>query len=490
MKEREHMPEMKYKKRLILDNDGGDSQCGEGTYEAFCSIRMKDYIDLGATTLVYTTRSSGFGVFTHKTRYGTISTSTMPHHTRINAVSQMIANDEDTLTYALRFCREHNLECIWQMRMNDTHDGTGAEYSPYSFQANSFKLGHPECLMGKRDGSEKPPYCAWSAVDYGQPLVREMACKFVEEVCQNYDIDGVQLDYFRHPMLFRHPANGEHATKDEIDALNGMMRQMRDIVKREGEKRGREILLSVRVPDSVEYALFLGMDIETWLKEGYLDMLVTSSYLQFHHFDYSAALGHKYGVPVYPSLDEIRVREKEAKARRNTREALLGRIEKALNEGTDGVMLFNYYGIHLNNDRAEWEKETVRMAFDEEKRKGAAKCFFASVRGRGAVAGGAPPHDAYMQIPMLTPDHPLAIQGKGETSIRVPAKWEGKKQLRLFFAEEAKGSVSLNGVKLGAFSGQEAAFAIPCEAIKWGDQAVEVTAENAILTDAMIEFLA
>jgi len=105
------------------------------------------------------------------------------------------------------------------------------------------------------------------------------------------------------------------------------------------------------------------------------------------------------------------------------------------------------------------------------------------------VAGGAPPHDAYMQIPMLTPDHPLAIQGKGETSIRVPAKWEGKKQLRLFFAEESRGEASLNGVFLGAFAGKEAVLAIPENALKWGDNEVEIYAEKAVLTDAAIDFL-
>ena len=478
------------KKRYIIDNDGGDCFCAEGSYEAFCKKRMAAYPGLGATTLLYCPQSSGFGVFTYKTKYGTILTSTAVHVPIPNAVSQMIARGEDSITYALRFCREHDLEFFVNLRMNDTHDGTGAEYSPFMFQNNAFKISHPECLFGKKDGSANPKYGTWSAVDYGHPLVREMMCKFVEELCQNYDIDGVHLDYFRHPMLFRHPANGEHATQEEIDQLNDMTREIRRILDVEGEKRGRKILLSVRVPDSVEYALFLGMDLETWLKEGWLDLFVTSSYLQFNHFDYSAELGHRYGVPVYPSLDEIRVWEPEAKDRRNTREAYLGRVEKVMGEGCDGPMIFNYNAMYADTESARYQRETLRIALNDEERKAAPKSFFASVRGLGGVAGGAPPHREFMKIPYLTPNFPQEIAGKGETSIRVPAKWDGKKQLRIFFAEEAKGSVSLNGVNLGAFEGKEIAFDITGETLKWGDNQVEVTAENAVLTDAMIEFLA
>ena len=72
----------------------------------------------------------------------------------------------------------------------------------------------------------------------------------------------------------------------------------------------------------------------------------------------------------------------------------------------------------------------------------------------------------------------------------MPAKWEGKKQLRIFLAEEAAGSVSLNGVMLGDFSGKEMAFAIPDAALRWDDNQVEIAAEKAVLTDAIIDFLA
>lgn len=481
------MNQKQYTRRLIIDNDGGDSQCGGGSYEEFCSVRMKDYIGLGATTLFYTTRSSGFSVFTHRTKYGTIFTSNMPHFKNVNAVSQMIAQGEDTLSYSLRFCREHGLEFFWQMRMNDTHDSTGADYCTYSYYSNSFKIAHPECLLGKHDQAMK--HGMGSAVNYAHPLVRKMACLFIEEVCQNYDIDGIQLDFFRHPVIFPHPSEDLHASEEEIGVLTEMMHQIRAIVDREGEIRGRKILLSARVPDSVEYALFLGMDIQNWLASGLLDILTTGSYLQLNNFAYAAELGHKYGVPVYPSLDEVRIQDDEAKARRNARDAVLGRIESALDDGCDGVLLFNYFGIHRNDDFGEAERETVRIAADDARRKKADKTFIASVLGRGAVAGGAPPHDAYMNIPSLSPRTPIAVENSASVIIRLPKLGEQEKaRLHLWFADDTSGSVRLNGAELGKFYGRQTVLEISPSALCHGDNTVLIAAEHAVLTDAAITF--
>ena len=76
-------------------------------------------------------------------------------------------------------------------------------------------------------------------------------------------------------------------------------------------------MLSIRVPDSVEYCRAIGIDIEEWLEAGYADILFTTSYLHMNEWDYSAELGHRYGIPVYPSLDESRVRSELPRHKRN-----------------------------------------------------------------------------------------------------------------------------------------------------------------------------
>jgi hypothetical protein len=63
------------------------------------------------------------------------------------------------------------------------------------------------------------------------------------------------------------------------------------------------------VPDSVDYCRFIGLDLEKWLGEGLTDLLVVTGYTQLNPWEDGVKLGHKYGVKVYPSLDEPRVRD-------------------------------------------------------------------------------------------------------------------------------------------------------------------------------------
>jgi len=80
-------------------------------------------------------------------------------------------------------------------------DGSRTDYGPVMFRANKLKLAHPEWLIGRAD--QPPKYGSWSAVDFGVPEIRELAFRYCEEVCGNYDVDGIELDFFRHAFLFK-----------------------------------------------------------------------------------------------------------------------------------------------------------------------------------------------------------------------------------------------------------------------------------------------
>ena len=96
-----------------------------------------------------------------------------------------------------------------------------------------------------------------------------------------------------------------------------------------GRRRGRPILVAIRVPDSVDYCRFIGLDLEKWLSEGLTDLLIVTGYTQLNPWDYSVKLARKYGVKVYPSLDEPRVRDPEAQKARASLESYRGRALQA-----------------------------------------------------------------------------------------------------------------------------------------------------------------
>jgi hypothetical protein len=102
----------------------------------------------------------------------------------------------------------------------------------------------------------------------------------------------------------------------------------------------------------VECSRAIGLDIERWLEEGLVDLMAVSCLFRLNPWETSVALGHKYGVPVYPSLSESRFKDEVAKALRNTSACYRGRALEAWAAGADGIYMFNF-----NDPNSELWKE-------------------------------------------------------------------------------------------------------------------------------------
>ncbi len=327
------------KRRIVMDNDGNEPvyYVKQATAEALLACRTTDLLGTQVNTIVYCTWSSGFGLFTHNTKVGEIFTCTEEKFST-NKTADFIAQGTDPLEIVTTFCRRIGIEVFWSMRMNDTHDAWGGWYSPYMFP--QLKKDHPEWLVASREQRSKVG--GWTAVDYAHPEIRDLAFRYVEEVCRNYDIDGVMLDYFRHPVFFKAHAMGGRVGQRECDMMTDMMRRVRAMADEEGVKRGRPILIAVRVPDSVEYCKAIGLDIVRWMKEDLIDLLAVSGYFRLNQWGASVALGHKYGVPVLACLSESRMKG-EAGRLRQSLPAYRARALNAWAADADGIYTFNFF---------------------------------------------------------------------------------------------------------------------------------------------------
>jgi hypothetical protein len=263
------------------------------------------------------------------------------------------------------------------------------------FRANKLKLDHPEYLVGS--ATQRPRHGVWSAVDYGVPQVRDLAFAYCEEVCRNYDVDGIELDFFRHAFFFRRSADNQPCSAAELQAMTGLLRRIRAMTEAEGRRRGRPILMAIRVPDSVDYCRLIGLDLEKWLEEGLADLLIVTGYTQLNPWEYSVKLGHKYGVKVYPSLDEPRIRDPEAQKARACLESYRGRALQAWTAGMDGIYMFNFFDPKSPLWRELGDPEALRKLD---------RTYFLSVRGAGSMYV---PHQQFMHVPVLNPASPIPL---------------------------------------------------------------------------------
>lgn len=394
-------------RRIIFNNDGNEPVyfCTNATSEELLRSRTSPLVGSQVDSIFYCTWSSGFGLFTHNTKVGQVFNTREAMFTP-NRTQEFLDAGIDPLQVMVKFARQHDIELFWSMRMNDTHDGAHAGYAPVMFRVNKLKQEHPDWLIGSKD---KPPkYGAWSAVDYGVPEIRELAFRYCEEVCQNYDVNGIELDFFRHAFFFKCSASGAPCGERELNQMTGLLRRIRAMIEEVGRKRKRPILLAVRVPDSVEYSKLIGLDLEKWLKEELVDLLIVGGYTQLNPWTYSVSLGHKYGVKVYPSLDEPRVRDKAACALRANPATYRGRAMSVWDAGADGVYMFNFFDPH-SSLWLELGDPVILRKLDRN--------YFASVRGIGSMPV---PHQQFIHVPVLNPANPIFVVADKSARIEFP----------------------------------------------------------------------
>ncbi len=327
------------RRRIIFNNDGCDAvyYCDEATPEKLLACRTTALVGTQVDTIFYCTWCSGFSNFTYHTKIGHVFTRTEEQLSN-NKVGQFIQQGTDPLKIMVDFCRRNGIEIFWSFRMNDTHDASTAWYGPLLFP--QLKKDHPDWLLGSRDKPTR--HGRWTGVDYGRAEIRDLAFQFIEEVCQNYEVDGIELDFFRHLNYFKRVSTGQDAGPEEREMMTGLLQRVRKMTEAEGRKRGRPILIAVRVPDSVEYSAAMGFDLVRWLEDDLIDLLVPSGYFRLNPWETSVELGHEHDVPVYPCLSESRLKGEAGKVR-NSPEGYRARAMNVWDAGADGVYLFNYF---------------------------------------------------------------------------------------------------------------------------------------------------
>ena len=480
-------------RRIIFDNDGNEVvyYMDEATPEALLKKRTTGVVDTQVDTIVYCTWSSGFSYFTHNTKVGVPFVSVAEDPKKgpgsgfsNNKTQALIDKGLDPITIVSEFCEEKDIEFIWSMRMNDIHDAWGAWYSPHLFPP--IKQEHPEYLIGSK--TNIPPNGTWSSVDYAVDEIRDLAFKFFEEVCQNYSVDGIELDFFRHPVYFKKYAFDGEVGPEELAMMTELMRRIRVMADREGAKRGKPILISVRVPDSVEFCKAMGLDLEKWMQDDLVDMMVVSGYFRFNPWEKSVALGHKYDVPVYPCLSESRLRDKEAKQIRSTLEAYRARAMDVWQSGADGVYMFNFF----HAPHPLWSQ-----LGDLEALRGMDKDYTTGSRGLNELAYWNKAGQGYMERDHLSPEKPRVLKF-GETaivSIRLDVPEDGATvTVKVRTPQEGVDQLlttQLNGKVLSSPKQEKnwVAYTVQADALAQGMNALSFTVNKAFDTPITLEDL-
>lgn len=221
--------------------------------------------------------------------------------------------------------RRRKREVFWEHRLN----GADRETDVTTPARHPLKEQHPDWLIV---GSWWKPGL-WN---FAVPEVRKYKVAVLREVAERYDLDGINLDFGRHPPFLPTGQQWEHR-----EALTDFVRQVRLMLQEAADRRGRPFLLSVRVADTVPGCHFDGMDVETWVRQNLVDMVVIgtrSIQVDLPGFKRITTGSH---VKLYPCIDQHH--SPDGYHAVLAPQFLRGLAANWWHQGADGIATFNFW---------------------------------------------------------------------------------------------------------------------------------------------------
>lgn len=232
--------------------------------------------------------------------------------------------------------REKGISPWISVRMNDLHSVNEDD----NFMHSTFWRSHPEFWRIPHGSGG-----VWQnrALNFKHSEVRDFTMKFIAELFERYDFDGLELDWMRFGF---HLTPGHE--KEEASVLTSFMRDVKKLADQWSKKRGHKIELAARVPAVPEASLGLGMDAITWAKEGLVDLLIPCPFWTTSDFDIPTDQWKKLlteasaKTALAPGM-EFNIRSYgAAKAVAADLAALYGFVDSQRARGAENIYLFNW----------------------------------------------------------------------------------------------------------------------------------------------------
>lgn len=246
-----------------------------------------------------------------------------------------LAAGGDPLRDALELARKQKKRFIVSFRMNDSHYVRQEQFPTH----NNFWRDHPEYRLGK---DSKIP----QVFNYSAPQVRDFYFAVLEEICTNYDVDGIELDFQRAPHFF---------LENELDAgrtiMTAHVKRIREMLDKAGQLRGRRLELGARVLPTVRANFDIGLDVLAWDAAGWLDaIIVSSSYVQTADVGIEDFATRRTKAKIFGELNYLHVQIAGTGHDPNDRRYVVPETYRAatlsfLERGADGVSFFNTYCV-------------------------------------------------------------------------------------------------------------------------------------------------
>ena len=243
-------------------------------------------------------------------------------------------------------CRQNGISPWASVRMNDAH---GANSWEHSFMNCRLQQQARYRLSGRVPGAPVPnPF--QQLLDYGHREVRDYYFTMIRELIEDYDHEGLELDWLRTPFCCEPPADAETQ-----QIMTDWVRQIRALADKRARSTNRPFTLGLRVPVRLDLLKNIGLDVGSMARQGLIDYVALANFWQTSWDVPYDSLRRELGdeVAIYGVLDNApnalpacnpETGQKSAKRLLSTSAELLrGNAAGKLALGADGVYTFNFF---------------------------------------------------------------------------------------------------------------------------------------------------
>ncbi|MDA0657780.1 MAG: exo-alpha-sialidase [Planctomycetota bacterium] len=286
-------------------------------------------------------------------------------------MTKMLEAGTDPFQVTIEVCHELGIPVVASYRMN------AEDFYEQGLEIQDFGRKHKHLAI-------PGAFC----LDPAHPVVYQHRMAIFREVAEKYDIDGIEFDFRRWTHMISDPLTNH-------PILTKMVRETREMLDEVARRKGKKrMILGARVGPSLEtpeaeakYAGLsakgrkvdpscreLGLDVKTWVQEGYVDYLSPSLFwpdwpgLPLTREFANLVQGKNIGIypTVFPRPNWLNdsgehvnrgpIEPWDTDKLKDYKEGLCGVGLRCYDEGADGVSMYNwYFHLHLSRMPRQWQ---------------------------------------------------------------------------------------------------------------------------------------
>lgn len=252
---------------------------------------------------------------------------------------ELLKNEHDPLGLILKQAKDQKMEAFISFRPNEVH----AVEQKDNLLLSRFWKQHPEWRIGNYNDSvarvyhdimgprTSPIVTGWlsAGLNFAIPEVRTYQLAMLREICERYNIDGLEIDFQRFPMYFK---PGEETRN--VETMTQWIRDIKKMVNAVGRTKKHPIMLTARIMADPQQNIAIGLDPATWAKKKLVDFVIVSHYLH-NNFPLPISEYRKIFPESYPIYASVEVASDIA-----TYRTIAGQLWKSQ---INGISLFNFF---------------------------------------------------------------------------------------------------------------------------------------------------